>query len=175
MEILLKHAPGLWKTGRLLHRRESRWQKPCPLWQSGKVKRLLLSAALIAATLGLAAEMAQIQPRDLAAQLSAAKVTRPAVLYVGPAVMYRSKHIPGAVFAGPGNRAEGLDLLKAAVKNFPKDREIVIYCGCCPWNVCPNISPAFATLRQMGYTRVKAMYSPVGFKVDWIDKGYPVE
>ena len=136
--------------------------------------KLFLSAFLVLTIVALAADIALVQPQDLAASL-AAKGSKPAVLYVGPNVMYRSKHIPGSVFAGPGNRSDGLNLLKAAVKGLPRDKEIVIYCGCCPWDRCPNIQPAFATLRQMGYTRVRAMYSPIGFKTDWIDRGYPVE
>ncbi len=136
--------------------------------------KLLFSSFLILASLALAAEVATIQPKDLAAAL-ASKGSKPAVLYVGPNVLYRSKHIPGAVFAGPGNRPEGLTLLKVAVKDLPRDREIVIYCGCCPWDHCPNIHPAFDTLQQMGFKRVKAMYVPLSFKSDWIDRGYPVE
>ena len=129
---------------------------------------------MVLTVLALAADVALVQPKDLAESL-AAKGSKPAVLYVGPNVMYRSKHIPGSVFAGPGNRSDGLNLLKAAVKDLPRDKEIVIYCGCCPWDRCPNIQPAFETLKQMGYTRVKAMYAPIGFKTDWIDRGYPVE
>ncbi len=136
--------------------------------------RLLWSGLLVAITLALAAEMAVVEPKDLAAQL-AAKDNRPLVLYVGPNVLYRSKHIPGAIFAGPGNSREGLELLRNAVKSLPKNRDLVIYCGCCPWNHCPNVQPSFDLLKQAGFTKVKVMYSPVGFKADWIDKGYPVE
>ncbi len=136
--------------------------------------KLLWSGLLIAITVALAAEIAIVEPKDLATQL-ASKGNKTAVLYVGPNVLYRSKHIPGAVFAGPGNTSEGLDLLRAAARNLAKDRDIVIYCGCCPWNHCPNVQPAFDVLKQMGFTRVKVMYAPTGFRADWIDKGYPVE
>ena len=90
-------------------------------------------------------------------------------------MLYRSKHIPAAVFAGPGAKPEGIALLKAAVETLPRDREIVIYCGCCPWDRCPNITPAMEALKQMGFTRVKALYIADNFKSNWIDKGYPVE
>jgi rhodanese-related sulfurtransferase len=128
---------------------------------------MLALAALVLA----AAEVALIQPAELAAGLS----SKPVVLQVGPNVMYRNKHIPGAAFAGPGNKAEGIALLKSTVEKLPRDREIVIYCGCCPWDKCPNIQPTFDILRQMGFTKVKAMYVANNFKTDWIDKGYPVE
>ncbi len=136
--------------------------------------RLFFGTLLALTWLALAADIALVQPKDLAAQL-AAKAAKPAIFCVGPNVLYRSKHIPGSVFAGPGNRSEGLELLRAAVKSLPRDRDIVIYCGCCPWDHCPNIQPAFAVLKQMGFTRVKAMYAPIGFKNDWVDHGYPVE
>jgi thiosulfate/3-mercaptopyruvate sulfurtransferase len=129
--------------------------------------KLLLVCALAAA----AAEIALIQPPDLAAKLSA----KPSVFYVGPNVLYRSKHIPAAVYAGPGSKPEGLELLKNAVAKLPRDREIVIYCGCCPWDRCPNIKPAMAMLQEMGFTQAKALNLPENFKTDWIDRGYPVE
>ena len=134
------------------------------------MKRILslLPIALLAFAAG---EMALVQPDELARTLS----SKPAVFQVGPKVLYRSKHIPGAIYAGPGQKAEGIALLKAEVAKFPKDREIVIYCGCCPWDKCPNMQPAFAALREMGYNKVKALYIPENFKTNWIDKGYPVE
>ncbi|HYW42842.1 MAG TPA: rhodanese-like domain-containing protein [Bryobacteraceae bacterium] len=135
--------------------------------------KAFIGGFVVVLTAAMAAEVALVQPKDLAAQL-AARGARPAVIQVGPNLLYRSKHIPGAVFAGPGSRSGGLELLTAAVKGLPRDRDIVIYCGCCPWDRCPNIQPAFALLKQMGFTRVRAMYSATNFKTDWIDRGYPV-
>ena len=133
----------------------------------------VLSVALLVALAGaLAADMPLIQPKDLAAHLS----DRPAVFHVGFNVLYRnSKHIPGAVYAGPGAKPEGLAALKAAVEKLPRDREIVLYCGCCPWDHCPNIRPSMALLQQLGFTHVKALYLPTNYKTDWLDHGYPVE
>src|SRR5579872_6520553 len=130
-------------------------------------------ALLLMLTAIQAADLPLTEPKDAAAAL--ASRAKPAVLYVGPNVLYRSKHIPGAVYAGPGNRADGIELLKSSAAKYPKDRDILIYCGCCPWGRCPNIRPAMEALRDMGYTHVKALYLPDNFKVDWIDKGYPVE
>jgi hypothetical protein len=131
-----------------------------------------LGVFLIAALAFAAGEMAMVQPAELAADLAK---TKPAMFYVGPNVLYRSKHIPGALFAGPGGKPEGIALLKAAVEKLPRDREIVVYCGCCPWSHCPNMQPAFETLRSMGFTKAKGLYLADNFKTDWIDKGYPVE
>jgi thiosulfate/3-mercaptopyruvate sulfurtransferase len=52
---------------------------------------------------------------------------------------------------------------------------MVIYCGCCPWEKCPNVQPAMTTLQEMGFTRVRVLHLPDNFKTNWIDKGYPVE
>jgi rhodanese-related sulfurtransferase len=123
---------------------------------------------------GLGAELALIQPNEVAAQL-AAKGTHAAVFQVGPNVLYRGKHIPGSVYAGPASRPEGLELLKQAVDKLARDRESILYCGCCPWGNCPNVKPAMEMLKQMGFTHAKAMYIETNFAKDWTDKGYPVE
>ena len=136
--------------------------------------RALLFFIALALTAALAADLALIQPDEMAAQL-AAKEAHPAVFQVGPNVLYRGKHIPGAVYAGPGSRPEGLELLKQAVDKLPRDGEIVLYCGCCPWDRCPNVKPAIDLLKEMGFTKTKVLYLPVGFKVDWLDKGYAAE
>jgi 3-mercaptopyruvate sulfurtransferase SseA len=136
------------------------------------LKGVKLSAVLIGAAAVLAAsEIALVEPADLAPHLAA----KPAIIHVGPNVLYRSKHIPGAVYAGPGSKAEGIELLKKAVAGLPRDREIVIYCGCCPWDRCPNVKPSVDELHRMGFTRVRALHLADNFKTNWIDKGYPIE
>jgi rhodanese-related sulfurtransferase len=122
----------------------------------------------------LAAEITTLEPKDLAAQLQA-KGDRPPLVHVGFSTLYRGKHIPQSIYAGPASRADGLDLLKKAVANLPRDRELVVYCGCCPWEMCPNIKPAMEALRQMGFTKVKALMIAKNFQTDWVDHGYPVE
>jgi len=114
----------------------------------------------------------QISSEQLAARMKAAK---PLVIQVGFNVLYRSAHIAGTVYAGPGSKPEGLEALKAMVEKEAKDREIVIYCGCCPWDKCPNIRPAFAALHEMGFTHVSALYVPENLAKDWIDKGLPTD
>ena len=133
--------------------------------------RRLLALIPIAVLAFAAGEMAKIQPDEFAAKLS----TKPALFYVGPNVMYRSKHIPGAIYAGPGNKAEGIEMLKQAVAKLPRDKEIYIYCGCCPWDKCPNMQPAFEALKAMGFTKAKGVYMAENFKTNWLDKGYPFE
>ncbi len=129
-----------------------------------------LSVALAAA---LAADFTTMEPKELASQLATG--SKPAIFQVGPNVLYRSKHILGAIYAGPGSRPDGLDLLKAAVSKLPRNQAIVLYCGCCPWEKCPNVKPAIELLKSLGFTKVTAMHVATNFKTDWIDPGYPVE
>ena len=133
-----------------------------------------IRSAIALPILAFAAETGTVEPKDLAAQLEAAG-GKPVLIHVGFAVMYRGKHIPQSIYAGPARNAEGLEALKKAVANMPRDREILLYCGCCPWDMCPNIKPALAALREMGFTRVKALMLPTNFATDWINHGYPVE
>jgi thiosulfate/3-mercaptopyruvate sulfurtransferase len=115
-----------------------------------------------------------MQPAAFAARLSSS-APKPKILYVGFPVLYRSTHIAGAELAGPASKPDGLDLLKQAVAKIPRDGELVIYCGCCPWDHCPNVRPAFRLLREMGFTRLKLVTIPTNMYTDWISKGYPVE
>lgn len=140
--------------------------------------RFILLAFFLAAPVFAQSEPWQpsdmMQPSALAARLSGAK-PRPLILYTGFPVLYRSTRIPGAVLAGPMNKPEGLAALKQAVAGVPKNSEIVIYCGCCPFAVCPNIRPGFRALKEMGFTNVKVVEMPTNLSTDWAAKGYPVE
>lgn len=84
----------------------------------------------------------QMQPAELASMLKSAGTPRPLVLQVGSHVMFAQAHIPGSVYAGPGSQAAGLQSLEKAVASTAKGKLIVIDCGCCPWNRCPNVGPA---------------------------------
>jgi hypothetical protein len=141
-----------------------------------KNQKLTRLAAVLAAVVVVAsaADLALVQPRELTAQL-AAKGARPAIFMVGPNVLYRSKHIPGSVYAGPGVMGTGMSALKMEAEKLPRDREVIVYCGCCPWDHCPFIRPAMEMMKQMGFSKAKALYLETGFKVDWVDKEYPVE
>lgn len=131
---------------------------------------------LLTLSAALAAGQSTLEPKDVAARLTASKAnSKPLVLQVGVAYQYRADHIPGAIYAGPAGRPAGLDVLKAALEKLPRDREIVLYCGCCPWDKCPNIRPAVELLKTMGFTHVSALHIADTFKADWIDKGFPVE
>jgi hypothetical protein len=112
------------------------------------------------------------QPSELAATLP--KGAKPVILQVGFQVLYKSKHIPGSIYAGPASTPEGLQALKQAVRTLPKNAEIYLYCGCCPIGKCPNIRPAFATLKAMGFTHLHVVMLQTSFGKDWVAHGYPV-
>ena len=114
----------------------------------------------------------QIQPAELAAMLKAGG--NPPMFQVGFVTMYQQAHIPNSQFAGPGNKDDGLQSLKNQVDALPRDGLMVIYCGCCPWEKCPNIAAAYKQLVEMGFTKVKVLYLASNFGADWVDKGYPV-
>lgn len=114
----------------------------------------------------------QIQPAELQKLLTMG-AGAPLVIQVGSRVFYQEAHIPGAKFAGPGSQPAGIQTVETTVAAVPKDKFIVLYCGCCPWDRCPNVGPAFARLRGLGYTNVKVLYLAHNFGDDWVRKGYP--
>jgi thiosulfate/3-mercaptopyruvate sulfurtransferase len=113
-----------------------------------------------------------IQPQELAQALKEAR--KPVVLYVGPKTIYAQAHIPGAENIGPVSRPEGMEKLRARAASMAKDSPVVIYCGCCPFDHCPNIRPAYAELKKDGFTTVRVLYLENSFGTDWKDKGLPV-
>lgn len=114
-----------------------------------------------------------LAPADLVSQLQAPE--RPVVVSVAFPFLYRQKHIVHAQFAGPASKPEGIEALERSVAGVPKDAEIVIYCGCCPMEKCPNIRPAYTKLKQLGYSKIRVLDLPTNFHTDWAAKGYPVE
>jgi len=114
-----------------------------------------------------------LEPAALTREIRSA--TPPQVLCVAFPVLYRAKHILHAVDAGPGSKPEGLEALKKAAADLPKDADIVIYCGCCPMVKCPNIRPAYRALKEMGFTHVRVLNIATNMHEDWYSKDYPSE
>jgi thiosulfate/3-mercaptopyruvate sulfurtransferase len=115
-----------------------------------------------------------IQPADLNKMLSAKSGDKPLMFQVGSRVLFEQAHIAGSEYIGPGAQQAGLDQLKKRVASLPKGKMIVLYCGCCPWNRCPNVAPAFRLLKGLGFTQVKVLYFANNLGSDWLEKGYPV-
>lgn len=109
-----------------------------------------------------------IEPSDLATAINEKKDI-PVIISVGPGAT-----IPNSIAIGMVNNQEGLDKLKVQLKAIAKNKKIVIYCGCCPFEHCPNVRPAINALKQMKFTQYYLLNIPHNIKRDWIDKGYPV-
>lgn len=126
------------------------------------------SASASAATI----PSAQLIQADVLNKLLGAGPAAPLVIQVGSRVLFEEAHIPASKYAGPGSQPAGIKALETTVGAVPKDKFIVLYCGCCPWDRCPNVGPAFARLHQLGYTNVKVLYLAHNFGDDWVTKGY---
>ena len=106
-------------------------------------------------------------------QIVKSSQAKPLLFHVGPHMLYQQAHIPGSEFLGQGSTAEGQQNLRNRVASLPKKTAIILYCGCCPWDHCPNVNPAYDTLKQLGFNNVKVLYMPNNFGADWVYKGYP--
>ena len=110
-----------------------------------------------------------LAPADLAKTLNNPSAPQPYLFCIGP-----SATIKNSIDIGSTMNKANLDKLKKEVEKLPKDANIVIYCGCCPYDRCPNVRPAFNLLNQLQYKNHKLLDLPHNLKVDWIDHGYPV-
>jgi hypothetical protein len=115
-----------------------------------------------------------ITTADLLKALQDPAGTKPVVLNVGPSLIFMQAHIAGAEFIGATSSPQGITSLRNRAKTMQRDVSIVLYCGCCPWEHCPNVAPAYRELEKLGFKQVKILYLPNNFGADWVDKGYPV-
>jgi hypothetical protein len=109
-------------------------------------------------------------PAVLAATLADAKASQPVIFNIGPV-----QQIKGAIAIGPTGVKDNLEKLKQQLAKLPKDKEVIIYCGCCPFRRCPNVRPAFELLQKMKFKNAKLLNLPTSLNDDWISKGYPME
>ena len=109
-----------------------------------------------------------MQPSELASIIKS-KPMDVTIISIGP-----FKSIPGAMNVGAVNEQENLDKLISQLKLIKKDRKIVVYCGCCPYEHCPNVRPAIDVLKDMKFTDYYLLDLPNNLRINWMDKGYPV-
>jgi hypothetical protein len=115
-----------------------------------------------------------MNPDELVRIIQSSKGEKPLMIQVGSHVLYSQAHIPGSEYIGPASAEHALQRLRQRVEPLPRNKFIILYCGCCPWNHCPNVKPADDTLHALGFTNVKVLYIANNFGTDWVDKGYPV-
>jgi len=164
---------------------------PSKLHRSAAISLLAISAALPLASVLWPAQSsganqvkttdpwskAQVlQPADFAVELGNTKgESAPTIVYVGFRTLFEGGHVPGASYHGTASTEKGLAELKKWIATLPRATNLVIYCGCCPFDHCPNIRPAYTALHEMGFTHVRVLVLPTSFAVDWVEKGYPMQ
>ena len=107
------------------------------------------------------------EPSALAATLKENKDV-PVIFSVGPGAI-----IPNSIDIGMVKDEKNLAKFKEQIARLSKSANILIYCGCCPFEHCPNVRPAIALLRNMQFTNYHLLDLPHNIKTDWVDKGYP--
>ncbi|MBC7388195.1 MAG: rhodanese-like domain-containing protein [Opitutaceae bacterium] len=111
-------------------------------------------------------------PAALVKVIKDPKAPKPLILNTGT-----MRNIKGAVKLGPVSDYDGLKQFKAGVVKFAgdKNKEVVIYCGCCKMDHCPNVEPAYTHLQSLGFKKVKILNLQEDLIFDWVNKGYPMD
>jgi len=110
-----------------------------------------------------------MQPADLVKIINEKKDV-PVIFSVGPAAT-----VPNSKEIGMVREEQNLAKFKEELKKLPRDTKIVVYCGCCPYEHCPNVRPAIQALKDMKFTNYYLLDLPHNIRADWIDKGYPTQ
>jgi thiosulfate/3-mercaptopyruvate sulfurtransferase len=142
------------------------------------INRLMITLILFLLLGGVSAQSTskpwtedQLQdPEALANILRNPKASQPVIFNIGP-----MENIKGATYIGPTKDKNNLEKLKQALTSVPRDKTIIIYCGCCPFKVCPNIRPAFELLKEMKFTKPRLLNLDHNLKTNWIEPGYPMQ
>ena len=110
-----------------------------------------------------------VEPAALAAILNSNKEV-PVMFNVGPAAI-----IPNSIDIGMVKDEKNLAKFREQISKLPKSTNILIYCGCCPFEHCPDVRPAISVLQSMQFTNYHLLDLPHNIKTDWIAKGYPTK
>lgn len=111
-----------------------------------------------------------VRPEILAERIRNGDTANLILLNTGPV-----EDIAGAVTIGAVEDPAHLAQLRTYLQSVPKDKEIIIYCGCCPISLCPNLRPAWEVLQQEHFRNYKVLRLVHDLQEDWIDKGYPTQ
>jgi thiosulfate/3-mercaptopyruvate sulfurtransferase len=137
------------------------------------MKRVYLYGAIVLALTVLAFTYPTeklMDPAVLAKILNSQSADKPLIINVGPSGPIKTSTLIGNA-EDPANKAK----LQALLKTLPKDKKIVIYCGCCKLGECWNISEANKVLAAAGFTNYQILNLETDFTLDWINKGYPMQ
>jgi hypothetical protein len=137
-------------------------------------RKLIILAVAVLFTLNLHAqtpinwtEKQLMEPSELSGIITS-KPDSVIIISVGP-----FNTIPGGIHTGMAGDKEGIEKFKTQLSTIDKNSKIVIYCGCCPFEHCPNVRPALDALKEMNFTNYYLLNLPENIKINWIDKGYP--
>lgn len=108
-----------------------------------------------------------IQPKELSDLLKDNKAGKIHILNMGV-----ERNIKNAIEIGIVSSPSKYKVLQDQLKKYNKNESIVIYCGCCKLENCPNVSLAIEKIRELGYSNVRILNFVEGINEDWIDKGY---
>lgn len=112
-----------------------------------------------------------VKPAQLAEEMKPGSKSKPVIFNAGPMGQVR-----GAIKVGAVSDPKTLERLKAeADKIGDKNTPVVVYCGCCTSQNCPNIRPAFTALSEKGFKHIRVLEIEHGYVEDWQGKGFPVE
>ena len=151
-----------------------------------KIKTIILSFLLLATARTLLAQTSPKPIQSITANnpWTDKQLVEPAALALlitrgkaGDVIIYNIgavEDIKGARHIGPVSNLENLKKLETAVSGLPKNKAIIIYCGCCPFVKCPNIRPAFIELIKEGFTNIKLLNLPKNLQSNWIAQHYPM-
>jgi hypothetical protein len=99
-----------------------------------------------------------LEAADLVRELGNSKGgTAPAIVYVGFRTLFEGGHVPRASFHGAASKEEGLAELRKWAGALTRSTNLVIYCGCCPFDRCPNIRPAYTAVHDLGFTQIRVL------------------
>lgn len=116
-----------------------------------------------------------LEASGLARELGAKNGDAPTIVYVGFRTLFSGGHIPGATFHGTASTEKGFAELRSWLATLPRSTNLVIYCGCCPFDHCPNIRPAFKVAHELSFEHIRVLNLRKSFAADWVEKGYPME
>jgi rhodanese-related sulfurtransferase len=111
-----------------------------------------------------------ISPAELAKILVNPKTRQPVIFNVGSMPL-----IKGAQSGGMGYSDDSMKEFKEKLLKVDKNEAVIIYCGCCKMENCPNVKLPFQYLESNGFKNAKILNIETGLHEDWIDKGYPMK
>jgi hypothetical protein len=152
-----------------------RHEIPCSVWEiqvknySGDTSPDVLTRRIYTTNIGEPWTARQLMaPADLAAMINDPNSKKPVIICVGPGAL-----IKGSLDMGPAKEKENLEKLKQQLIKLSRDANVVIYCGCCPFEHCPNIRPAFTLINEMKFSNAHLLNIEHNINTDWIAKGFP--